>query len=206
MPANDSPSTTTISAQIDRVAITDLIGRERWARDSGDWETLARCYSTDSLVDISWFRGTGAEFAEAGARMASRMFSFHEIGATIVDIRGDRALGDTACSIHLIGELGGVGVDVMGYVRNRTRARREGGRWLLAGLGTIYIHDVIVPLNPSQVPSIAPETLASFRRSYRSLSHMLVSHGLPARDDLAGVDRPETVASLLARENAWLNE
>jgi len=156
-------------------------------------------------VDISWFRGTGAEFAKASAGMAARLFSFHEIGASIIDICGDRALGDTTCSIHLVGDLEGIGVDVIGYVRNRTRAKRESGQWRLAGLRTIYIHDLIVPLNPSSVPQILPEVLEKYRRSYRALSHMLVSHGLSARDDLPGVDRPGTVAALIASERAWLN-
>ena len=193
-----------MSDALDRVAIEDIILRERVARDSGNWDELARCYTADSLVDISWFKGTGAEFARAGARMAGRMFSFHEVGASVIDIRGDRALGDTGCTVHLIGELDGVDVDVMGFVRNRARARREGDLWRMAGLTTVYIHDLIIPLNPSRPPEIAPEVLNKHRRSYRALSHMLFSHGLPARDDLAGVDRPETVAALVAAEKAWL--
>ena len=194
-----------MSEAIDRVAIGDIIVRERAARDSGNWDALARCYTADSLVDISWFRGTGAEFARACAGMASRMFSFHEIGASVIDIHGDRALADIGCTVHLIGQLDGVEVDVQGHVRNRARARRDGDGWRMAGLTTVYIHDLIVPLNPSRPPEIASEVLQQYRRSYRTLCHMLVSHGLPARDDLAGIDRPETVAALIAAEMAWLH-
>jgi hypothetical protein len=190
----------------DRQAIADIIARERAARDAADWTELARCYTANSLVDLSWFRGTGAKFAEASAGMATTMFSFHELGPTVIDLHGDRALGDTGCTIHLIGELDGVEVDVLGYNRLRARVQREDDEWRMAGLRSIYIHDLIVPLNPSTPPRVARKDLENYRRSYRRLCHMLVNHGLPARDDLPGVDKPETVAALVAAEKAWLHD
>ena len=133
----------------DQLVIEDIIRRERAARDGENWDELAACYTADSLVDISWFTGTGAAFAAASAGMATRMFSFHELGASIVDIRGDRALGNTSCTIHLIGKLDDTEVDVLGYVRSRARVQRVAGKWRMAGLRAVYIHDLIVPLNPA---------------------------------------------------------
>ena len=190
---------------LDRVMILDAMARERAARDAGDWDALASSYTSDSLVDLSWFTGTGEAFARASAGMAEKMFSFHEFGASVIDIHGDRALGNSSCTIHLIAGMDGVDVDVLGYIRSRARLRRHGDRWLMAGLKAVYLHDLIVPLNPSQPPRIAPGTLEKYRRSYRSLCHMLVGQGLPARDDLPGVDKPETVAALVAAETAWLH-
>jgi hypothetical protein len=190
----------------DRQAIAEIIARERASRDAEDWNELARCYTADSIVDLSWFHGTGAAFAEASAGMARTMFSFHELGTTVIDLNGDRALGDTGCTIHLIGELDGVEVDVLGYNRLRARVQREEDEWRMAGLRSVYIHDLIVPLNPSSPPRVAREDLEKYRRSYRCLCHMLVSHGLPARDDLPGVDKRETVAALVAAEKAWLHD
>lgn len=190
----------------DRQAIVDIIARERAARDAADWKELARCYTADSLVDLSWFRGTGASFAEASAGMALTMLSFHEVGTPLIELNGDRALGDTGCTIHLIGELDGVEVDVLGYNRLRARVQRAECGWRMAGLRTVYIHDLIIPLNPSCPPRVAREDLEKYRRSYRCLSHMLVNHGLPARDDLPGVDKPETVAMLVAAEKVWLHD
>jgi hypothetical protein len=122
----------------------------------------------------------------------------------VIDLNGGRALGDTGCTIHLIGQLDGVEVDVLGYNRLRARLQREEGGWRMASLRTNYIHDLIIPLDPSSPPRVAREELEKYRRSYRCLRHMLVSHGLQARDDLAGVDKPETVALLVAAEKAWL--
>ena len=191
--------------RLDRVMILDAMARERAARDAGNWDALARCYADDSLVDLSWFIGTGAAFAQASAGMAQRMFSFHEFGASVIDIEGDRALGDSSCTIHLIAEMDEVEVDVLGYIRSRARVERQGDRWLMAGLKAVYLHDLIVPLDPSRPPQIAPGTLDKYRRSYRGLCHMLVGQGLPVRDDLPGVDQPETVAALVASETAWLH-
>ncbi len=191
--------------QSDRVMILDAMARERAARDASDWDELARCYTDDSLVDLSWFTGTGAAFAQASAGMAEKMFSFHEFGASVIDIDGDRALGNSSCTIHLIAGMDGVGVDVLGYIRSRARLQRQEGRWMMAGLKAVYLHDLIVPLDPSRPPQIAPGTLEKYRRSYRGLCHMLVGQGLPARDDLPGVDKPDTVAALVAAETAWLH-
>lgn len=206
MPSADPQASRASGEQLDRVAIADIIARERAARDTGDWDGLARCYVPASLVDISWFTGTGAEFARASAGMAEKMFSFHELGLSIIDVRGDRALGDTGCTIHLIGAMDGVEVDVVGYIRSRARLRQEEGRWLMVGLRAIYIHDLIVPLNPSSPPRISEAELARYRRSYRALCHMLAGQNLPARDDLPGVDRPETVTALVEAEKDWLTE
>ena len=60
--------------------------------------------------------------------MATRMFSFHELGASIVDIRGDRALGNTSCTIYLVGNPDDTEVDVLGYVRSRARVQRVAGK------------------------------------------------------------------------------
>jgi hypothetical protein len=68
----------------------------------------------------------------------------------------------------------------------------------------LYLQDMVVPLNPSHVPKIDPAEAAKFRASYRYLSYMLAASGLPPRDDLPGVDRPETAEALQDRETAWL--
>ena len=75
---------------------------------------------------------------------------------------------------------------------------------MIAGLRGLYVHDMFVPTNPSQVPAIAPERLAQYRRSYRCLSYMLDTLGLVPRHDLPGIDQPDGVRALVAAEEAWL--
>ena len=72
---------------VDRMLIAELIQRERAARDAGLWQTMAECWHLESLVDVSWFRGSAAEFIAASARNAgSRTLSFHQMGPSVVTV------------------------------------------------------------------------------------------------------------------------
>jgi hypothetical protein len=84
------------------------------------------------------------------------------------------------------------------------RAQTLDGRWLIAGLRMIYIRDVLQPCNPSRVPVVDEVEASRYRRSYRYLSYVFARSEHPARDDLPGVDRPDTVTALRAGEAKWL--
>lgn len=43
-------------------AATQLVLRERQSRDRGWWADWSQCFAEDSIVDMSWFTGSGAEF------------------------------------------------------------------------------------------------------------------------------------------------
>ncbi len=189
----------------DHLAIEQLIRRERLARDTRDWDGLAACYAAHSRVEISWFSGTGAEFVTASAASSARPVTvFHETGAIVVTGGHGRALTDTAHVVHVVADLDGMEVDCVGHIRVRARVELGEDGWKIAGLRGLYVHDMFVPTNPSRVPSIAPERLARYRRSYRCLSYMLDALGLAPRHDLPGIDQPEGVRALIAAEEAWL--
>ena len=171
------------------------------------WDELADAYSETSEVDISWFRGTGRAFAEASRVMAgSGLRTFHQMGPTIVEIEGNRALAETGCAIHAIGTVGGAPADIVSYSRLFERVRRVNRRWLLETLQIVYIQDMILPLNPSQVPVIDPAALEGYRSSYRFLSFLLAQTGRQPRADLPGVDRPDLVEKLVASNRKWLHQ
>ena len=191
--------------QIDRVAIQELVQRERTARDMQQWDEFAASYSENSWVDISWFKGTGADFAIASAEMAKRgLSSFHHMSPTVTRIKGDRALADTAVAIHLIAELDGVEVDATSHARLYMRVERAYGRWLITGLRVVYIKDMISPVNPSLKPLIDQAGIAQYRRSYCYISYILAKNGHDPKFDLPGIDRPELVSALLNAEHQWL--
>jgi hypothetical protein len=189
---------------LDRMEIEDIVRRERLARDMQRWADLEACYNDDSYIDISWFQGSGAAFARAGALMASKMLSFHQLGPTVTTISGNRALTDTGITIHLISEIEKVEVDCVGFCRSLGRIERKADKWLMAGHRVIYMHDWLIPTISNRMPVLDEARLGRYRPSYRFLSYMLEMRGLPARADLPGVDRPDTVATLLAGENLWL--
>ena len=201
--------------QLDRLAIAEIILRERTARDSAFWEEMASYYHPASEIEVSWFRGSGAEFCErsrlqyeASRRRTDGMdrINFHEMGAAVVTVRNHRAVAETACTLHSFFPLDGVACKNTGFVRLMWRAQALNGRWLIAGLRCVYIRDLITPCNPNQIPVIDQSELARYRRSYRFTSYHLSRLGLDPKDDLPGADRPETIVALRHAEQLWLKQ
>ena len=193
--------------QADRSAIDSLIQFERAVRDAGQWADMARCYHADSYVEVSWFQGTGAEFAERSSRIAGgKVYTFHQMSPAAVTLNGDRALAETGCSVHGLTELHGVEIDIVSHSRLLWRARRTLEGWLLAGMRAYYISDAILPLDPTRVPAIDQAIFGGLRKSYRAIAYSMKLAGFPVRDDLAGIDRPETVDAVRAEERRWLAE
>ena len=188
----------------DRMQIAELIQRERAARDAGLWQTMAECWHPQSLVDVSWFRGTGAEFVAATAGNKGKTLSFHQMGPSVVTVQGDRAIVDTGCAVHGMLALNGAEVAVISHTRLLSRALRDGDDWLIAGLRVVYIRDLLVPRNPTQLPEIDAAALSGYRDSYRYLSYVLAQSGHVPRTDLPGVDLPEGVAAVRAAERRWI--
>ena len=193
---------------LQRVLIAELIQRERAARDGGLWQVMAECWHPESRIDTSWFRGSGAEFVAASERNAktSKTLSFHDLGPSVVTVQGNRAIADTGCAVYGMLTLKQVDVAVLTHTRFLSRALKVEDKWLLAGVAVLYVRDMLIPRNPTQVPEIDSTLLSSFRDSYRYLSYVLAQSGHPVRSDLAGIDLPETVAALRTRESRWLED
>jgi len=193
--------------QFNRTAITDLIMRERVARETGNWKEELACFDANATVEVSWFKGTGAEFVETTKKPRSTVdFNFDSMSPAVITIRNSRAIADTACAVHESSLLDGVEVIMTSYTRLLWRLQSFNGKWLIVGLRGIYIRDQIIPSNPNRVPKLDESKLASYRASYRYLSYMLANRGAVPLDNLPGVDRPETVATLRAGELKWLTE
>ena len=204
-----------IAEQLDRLAISELILRERTARDFARWSEMASYYHPESLVEVSWFKGSGAEFVDRTRQQYERTrqkpdqadrLNFHELGAAVVTLNGDRALADMHCTLHGFSPFDGVQCTMTGFTRLWWRAQRLDGRWLLAGLRCVYLRDMLTPVDPSQAPKLDEAELASYRPSYRFVCYNLVRQGITPQQDLPGIDQPEGVAELLRKEEEWLRQ
>ncbi len=185
--------------------IADLIQRERAARDAARWDEMASYHHPESTIDVAWFRGSGKEFVEATKKnWRTDAINFHEVGVAVVDVRGDRAIAETACTLYGFFNLCGVPVTSTGYVRLLWRAQKHEGIWLVAGLRGLYIRDVLQPCNGSDRLELDEAELARDRPSYRLLTHTLKVLGRDPRHDLPGMDNPERVTLLREAEQAWL--
>jgi len=195
------------NVQLDRTAIADLIMRERVARETGNWKEEEACFDPDATVEVSWFKGSGAEFVATTKKPKSTVdFNFDSMSPAVITIRNSRAIADTACAVHESSLLDGVEVIMTSYTRLLWRVQSFNGKWLIVGLRGIYIRDQIIPSNPNRVPKLDQSKLASYRASYRYLSYMLANRGAVPLNNLPGVDRPETVAALRAGELKWLTK
>ena len=189
----------------DENLIDNLIQRERTARDTARWQDMADCYSSDSSVDVSWFQGSGKDFAKLSSEMAGgAIYTFHMMCPAVVTLKADRALAETGCAIHGLAELEGVEIDIVSHSRLLWRVQRQGPDWIIAGMRAYYLSDAIVPADPTQIPKIDHGLFAGLRRSYRSIAYVMAKSGFPVRDDLPGIDKPQTVAFLRSQEEQWL--
>ncbi|MGY2736888.1 nuclear transport factor 2 family protein [Sphingomonas sp. UYP23] len=189
----------------DQSAVDSLIQRERAARDTGQWAEMANCYHPKSYVEVSWFQGAGTDFVKQSSLIAGgKVYTFHIMSPAVVMLNGDRALAETGCTVHGLTELEGVEIDIVSQSRLLWRAQKEKAGWLIAGMRAYYLSDAIIAADPTKVPDIDHAIFDGLRRSYRSIAYVMARSGFPVRDDLAGIDRPDTVASLRAKEMEWL--
>ncbi|WP_405771844.1 nuclear transport factor 2 family protein [Streptomyces sp. NBC_00080] len=193
-----------VQKEVETVVLT-----ERWARDMAKWDVMADQFHPDSLVDISWIRTTGPEFArlsrqsfEAGAR------SCHVLSPVLVHVNGRRATADTGMIIAGRVEVAGQIVCLTAYSRIVERLEKRSAGWRISELRTIYQFDSLAPVNPGDTFRLEPDRLAGYRPSYSALSYWVEdTRGAAAvRNDLPGVDRPETMKDLYEANNAWLAE
>ena len=190
---------------LDRIAIADVIQRERAARDAASWDEMASYHHPNSMIDVAWFKGSGEEFVQATKRnWRTDAINFHEMGPAVVTVNNDRATAETACTLHGFYKLNGIDVTSTGFVRLLWRAQRWEGCWLISGLRSLYVRDLLQPCNPTHLLTLDEGALATYRSSYRYLTYTLKVLGREPKDDLPGMDRPETVAALREAESDWL--
>jgi SnoaL-like domain len=188
----------------DVVAITQLILRERESRDLGRWETMRKCFWPESLVRVSWFRGSGAEFVEGSVDMARRgVLAKHRLAPILVRRAGDRAVASLTAIIDLPVRLQGVELLLSAHARLLYRVERREGRWGIMGFDAVYIRDELTAAIPGQLISIDPRDVSEFRPTYRMLSYYLKTQGYEIDSNLAGEDRPDLTDTLNREIFGW---
>lgn len=191
----------------DICAIAQLVQRERQARDFKMWDEMAACYAPDAQVEISWFNGPASEFVAASEKIAAYgTRSMHQMSPSVVLVKGDRALTDTGCEIHVMATLDGVDMIVSSQARLLSRVRRIDGVWRMASFRTLYVWDTLMPVRPSRLPQLDEDELGRLRPSYRHLAYVMGRLGHVFPDTLPGVDDPASERALRDNEDAWLNE
>jgi hypothetical protein len=192
---------------LDRIRIEDVMLRERAARDGGRFDEMAACYHPHSWVEVSWYQGPGAGFVEGTRKMArGPLQTFHVIGQSVVTLRGERALMDTECTVHGILELHGAEMDIVSHCRLLWRIQKHEGQWLIAGMRSIYVRDMLLPINPNRIAQLDQAYLETLRPAYRFIAYAMGKGGHPVPANLPGTDRPDLEAGTRQGEQNWLVE
>jgi hypothetical protein len=181
-----------------------LVLRERLSRDFGLWEQMRDCSHDDSVVRISWINATGPEFVRRSKEMAERnVKASHRLGPILVTLASHRPIAQVRANIDIPFTLKGIEVMMSSHAHSLFRAERQREVWRLSGLDAVYLRDEIAPVMPGQTVAIDQEEVKAFRPTYRLLSYCLASGGFPVRNDLAGVDRPDLVDTLVREIYGW---
>jgi len=193
-----------IRESADITTITQLILRERESRDLKRWETMRECFWPDSIVRVSWFRGSGPDFVTGSMDMAKRgIAAKHRLAPILVRLAGDRAVASLSGIIDLPVKLKGVEATLSTHARFLYRAERRQSEWRIFGFDAVYLRDELTPAIPGQQIVLDPDEMRGLRSSYRILSYYLKSQKYPIDSELAGEDRADLVEALYRELFSW---
>ncbi len=184
--------------------VTQLVLRERQTRDHGWWDEMAACYAADSIVDISWFTGSGADFVRRTVEMSKDgVWGRHRLSPPTIRVDGNRAWAELPIAIEFRIDVDGVEADLISYARTQYRCRQDDGLWKIVHFTSIYERDTLAPSLPGGHLAVRPEEFTG-RAAYRCLAWYLERGGAKVSQDLLGEDRPDAVARQYEAERRWL--
>lgn len=196
-----------LKQQDDVSAVTQVVLRERQARDNGWWDRMLATYWPDSRVDVSWYHGDGPGFVHASRKLsAGGVVGKHRMFAPIVDIRGNKAHVEIGSRNWSQLKVDGKTVNLNANMRINYRLEKRDGEWKILSLQPIYEHSELTPDVPGETLVIPAAELAKYRPSYAALSWALTRKGLTMSQTEIGIDRPDDVNALYASIEKWLSE
>ncbi len=194
-----------IGVEDDKARIRELI--ESWVvwRDMGDWERLRGVWHADGRMAASWREGTAEQFIEANrAGWDKGLDILHQLGGSLIEVVGARALSTTKMVISQRAPIHGVLCDVSAQARHLDRWEKRHGRWGLLERRTIYDRDRLDAVKPGEVVKLDESLLSKFPMNYRHLAYLQSGLGFPVRTDLPHLRSP--AAEALYRDGErWLH-
>ncbi|KAK5046467.1 hypothetical protein LTR84_008270 [Exophiala bonariae] len=192
---------------LDDLEIKSLLIRERYYRDTCQWDKLRSCYHPDAsktFIDISWFTGDIDGFV-TGSRAMSQggVGAIHTINPVEVTIHGNKALSESTGNIQIRTQHEGQEYDLVSWTRFISRLARTPHGWKLLTLDVIYDRDTLTSVVPTQGSVIKLNDLGR-RKSYRCVSWVLSERGFQIKQSLPGTDWPESITNLMNSANHWL--
>lgn len=192
----------------DELLIRQMV--ERWVvwRDAGDWERFATVWHPEGVMMATWFQGPFAEFIRVTREGWDRGVSIlHFLGASAIEVAGDRAIAQTKMTISQRGMVEGrdgpVLCDVVCTGRFHDFVVRHEGQWKLLHRQPIYEKDRIDPVDPTAQLRLDQTLLATFPEGYRHLAYIQTRIGYKVKMDMPML-KGEKVQDLYRRGANWL--
>jgi hypothetical protein len=191
----------------DTIAIMQVVQAWGLCRDQGRWEDLARLFTPDGTIHVTWFSGAFADFIAASRRTyqprAPRVK--HLIGTPVVDVKGDRALAETNIQITGRFRMGNAEVDYTSFARFLDRFVRTPDGWQIRTRRAIYEKDRLDPVAPTEdfARTMAETDFSAVPEPYRYLGYRLLNAGRPLQPDIICDGTPE-MDTLLSDARQWL--
>ena len=132
--------------------------RRLWAfaRDQGDWDTVASLFHPNAPVSISWYNGNAEGFVENSRRMFGHnkpeTRSKHWFGNDRLSLNGDRALLETDVEVRARDNIEGVLFDFTYEGRFFDRFEKRSRAWKIAQWTCLYDSDRVAPAVPGTIP------------------------------------------------------
>ncbi len=155
----------------------------------------------------SRFQGDIDGFVDGSRRMAQGgTNAIHNICPVEVHLNHDKAVSESTGSISIRFKHEGHEYDCISLTRFVSRLEKVGNEWKLLTLEAIYERDYIRPTFPSPAATLAVSLPSGGRESYKCIAWVLSNKGFTIKQDLPGVDRPESCDEFMANSFAWLGE
>ena len=187
-------------------AIEQVVRHWALCRDTRQWEGLRRCYAPGATVKTTWMVGSAEDFIAASIKGADNPHapqSLHSIGASNIELLGDKALAETRMVLMLRAPIDGVEVDITTWGRFLDFFVRHHGRWCIQQRHPIHEKDRMDPVDPSAVLKLDAERLASLPKAYRHITYMQSLQGATITPDLVQHNTPQQ-ALLYQTAQDWL--
>ncbi len=158
---------------LDRQEIAAVIADWALCRDTGRWDRLRSLYAPGATMQTTWFDGPANEFIDRSVvSFGGKARAQHSIGASTIDIEGDRAIAETRIVLLLRAPLGAALVDVTCYGRFYDFFVRLEHAWRIQKRIPVYEKDRIDAVDPAVTLKLDRHLLAKFAEGYRHLAYV----------------------------------
>jgi hypothetical protein len=170
---------------LDRQEIAAVLADWALSRDTGRWDRLRAVYAPDATMQTTWFDGPAEHFIDQSVASFGGLVQVqHSVGASAIDVAGNRATAETRMVLLIRAPLDGAQVDVTCYARFYDFLIRLDTNWRIKKRVPVYEKDRIDAVNPETTLVLDRNRLAKYAEGYRHLAYVQSQGGATLPDGL----------------------